>query len=126
MIRRAIEIYMDDLNIDKAANIKEGPTYIVPQLNATPSVAGFNPAHWVLGFQPKCFLFVHAKPLLLKYFGTGVASGASGAMDSKVKIGEKLTANKNIFGRCDPIRYENTINIAGTNLKLKNTMKFQR
>ena len=53
MIRRAVEIYMDDLQLTTAAGIKEGLTYIVPQLNATASVAGFSPSQWVLGFQPQ-------------------------------------------------------------------------
>ena len=53
MIRKAVEIYMSDLKIDHAAGIREGLTYIVPQLNATSSVAGFSPSQWVLGFQPQ-------------------------------------------------------------------------
>ena len=53
LIRRAVEIYMDDLGIDHVAGLKEGLTYIIPQMNATPSVAGFSPAQWVLGYQPQ-------------------------------------------------------------------------
>ena len=47
VIRRAVEIYLDDQKIDDAPGIKAALTH-----NATPSVAGFSPTQWVLGHQP--------------------------------------------------------------------------
>ena len=52
VIRRAVEIYLDFQKTDDAPGIKEALTYVMPQLNATPSVAGFSPTQWVLGHQP--------------------------------------------------------------------------
>lgn len=52
LIRRAVEIYLNDQHVDNAPGIKEALVYVIPQLNASPSVAGFSPAQWVLGHQP--------------------------------------------------------------------------
>ena len=52
VLRKAIEIYMDDFKSTGANGVKEALTYVVPQLNATPTVAGFSPAQWLMGKQP--------------------------------------------------------------------------
>ena len=52
LIRKAVEIYLDDVKVDHVEGIKEALTFVVPQLNATPIVAGFSPSQWVLGYQP--------------------------------------------------------------------------
>ena len=53
VLRRACEVYMDDRKLNDAVGIKEALCYVVPQQNATPSVAGFSPSQWVIGFQPE-------------------------------------------------------------------------
>ena len=53
VLRRACEVYMDDRKLNDAAGIKEALCYVIPQQNATPSVAGFSPSQWALGFQPE-------------------------------------------------------------------------
>ena len=53
VLRKAVEIYMDDLQLTDPRGIKEALTYIVPQQNAVPSVSGFSPSQWVLGKQPR-------------------------------------------------------------------------
>ena len=52
VIRKSVEVYLDDMKVDGPAGIQEALCYIVPQLNSTPGVAGFSPAQWVLGYQP--------------------------------------------------------------------------
>ena len=52
VLRKAIEIYMDDAKSTGAGGVKEALTYVVPQLNATPTVAGFSPSQWLMGKQP--------------------------------------------------------------------------
>ena len=51
LIRKAVEIYLDDVKVDHVEGIKEALTFVVSQLNATPMVAGFSPSQWVLGYQ---------------------------------------------------------------------------
>ena len=53
VLRRACEVYMDDRKLNDAAGIKEALCYVIPQQNATPSVAGSTPSPWVLGFRPE-------------------------------------------------------------------------
>ena len=53
ILRKSIEVYMDDVQLNDASGIKEALTYCVPQINGTPSVAGFSPTQWVLGHQPQ-------------------------------------------------------------------------
>ena len=53
VLRKAVEIYLDDLKLDHADGIREALTYCIPQLNSSPSVAGFSPSQWVLGYQPE-------------------------------------------------------------------------
>ena len=53
VLRKAIEIYMSELRLSDRAGLKEALVYVLPQLNAQPTVAGFSPTQWVLGFQPQ-------------------------------------------------------------------------
>ena len=50
---KAIEIYISELRLSDRAGLKEALVYVLPQLNAQPTVAGFSPTQWVLGFQPQ-------------------------------------------------------------------------
>ena len=52
ILRKAIEVYLHDLSLSGPESIKESISYVVPQLNNTPNVAGFSPSQWVLGYQP--------------------------------------------------------------------------
>ena len=52
VLRKAIEVYLHDLNLHGADGIKEAINYVVPQINNTTNVAGFSPSQWVLGYQP--------------------------------------------------------------------------
>ena len=51
VLRKALEIFMADLKIDGHKGVRQALIYVVPQLNATPSVAGFSPTQWLLGRQ---------------------------------------------------------------------------
>ena len=51
ILRKAVEIYMTDLKIDGHKGIRQALVYVLPQLNSTPSVAGFSPTQWLLGRQ---------------------------------------------------------------------------
>ena len=53
VLRKAVEIYMDDRKLHNKKGIREALTHVVPQQNSTPSVAGFSPSQWVLGYQPE-------------------------------------------------------------------------
>ena len=53
VLRKAIEIYIDDMKKKTSKGIREAITYIVPQQNATPTVAGYSPVQWVMGYQPE-------------------------------------------------------------------------
>lgn len=44
---------MDDQKLNNKKGICEALTHIVPQQNGAPSVAGFSPSQWVLGYQPE-------------------------------------------------------------------------
>ena len=52
ILRKAIEVFLHDLSLSGAEGVKQALTYVLPQLNAQPTVAGFSPAQWVLGKQP--------------------------------------------------------------------------
>ena len=52
VFRRAVEIYMPDMGLTDVDGLRQAVMYVVPQINATPTVAGFSPTQWVLGFQP--------------------------------------------------------------------------
>ncbi len=51
VLRKSIEVYLTDLQKEGVQAIREALTYIMPQINATPSVAGFSPTQWVIGKQ---------------------------------------------------------------------------
>ena len=48
-LRRAIEIYMDNMKVSGPSGIRQALTYVVSQLNDTVSVAGYTPLQWLLG-----------------------------------------------------------------------------
>lgn len=52
VLRKAIEIYLTDLKLDTVDGIRQALAYVLPQINSSPTVAGFSPSQWVLGFQP--------------------------------------------------------------------------
>ena len=52
VLRKAVEIYMDDLRLQTVDGLRQALAYVLPQINSTPSVAGFTPAQWVVGYQP--------------------------------------------------------------------------
>ncbi len=52
ILRKAVEIYMDDLGLTSIDGLRQALAYVLPQVNSNPNVAGFSPAQWVLGFQP--------------------------------------------------------------------------
>ena len=52
VLRKAIEIYMADLGLSTVDGIRQAVAYVLPQVNSSPTVAGFSPSQWVLGFQP--------------------------------------------------------------------------
>ena len=51
VLRKAIEIYLEDMKLDDQQGIRKALTYVLPQVNATPSVAGYSPSQWLLGKQ---------------------------------------------------------------------------
>ena len=52
VLRKSIEVYMMDLDLHGPDGLRTALTYILPQLNAQPTVSGFSPSQWLLGFQP--------------------------------------------------------------------------
>ena len=52
VLRRSIEIYMADHQMDNLDGFKEALTYVIPQINSTLSVGGFSPTQWVIGHLP--------------------------------------------------------------------------
>ena len=52
VLRKAVEIYMNDLGLQMVDGLRQALAYVLPQVNSTPSVAGFSPAQWVIGYQP--------------------------------------------------------------------------
>ena len=52
VLRKAVEIYMNDLGLQTVDGLRQALAYVLPQVNSTPSVAGFSPAQWVIGYQP--------------------------------------------------------------------------
>ena len=49
---------MMDLDLHGPDGIRTALTYILPQLNAQPTVSGFSPAQWLLGYQPTVLLII--------------------------------------------------------------------
>ena len=52
VLRKALDIFMNDYGTSGCNAIREAISYVVPQLNANPSTSGFSPSQWVLGQQP--------------------------------------------------------------------------
>ena len=52
ILRKSLEVFIYDLSLSGADGVRQAITYVIPQLNAQPTVAGFSPAQWVLGKQP--------------------------------------------------------------------------
>ena len=52
VVRRALEIYMDDLGEANLSNLKEAAIYVPPRINHMSFVKGFTPTQWVLGRAP--------------------------------------------------------------------------
>ena len=52
VLRKTVEIYMTDLGLTDTDGLRQALNYVIPQINASPTVAGFSPTQWVLGFQP--------------------------------------------------------------------------
>ena len=73
VIRKACEIHLDDRKFHDRSGIREALTYVIPQQNATPSVAGFSPSQWVLGYQPEAahLLSSNLNPSQLEPISTG-------------------------------------------------------
>ena len=53
VLRKSVEVYMQDLQLHGADGIRSALTYIVPQQNAQPTVSGYSPSQWLLGYQPQ-------------------------------------------------------------------------
>ena len=51
VLRKAVEIYMTDLGLSAVGGIRQALAYVLPH-NPSPTVAGFSPSQWALGFQP--------------------------------------------------------------------------
>ena len=65
--------------------IAAASAYVIPQQNATPSVAGFTPRQWVLGYQPE------AAHLLSSNLNPAQLAGSNETFESNL---EKRTAAK--------------------------------
>ena len=53
VLRKSIEVYMQDLQLHGADGIRSALTCIVPQQNPQPTVSGYSPSQWLLGYQPQ-------------------------------------------------------------------------
>jgi len=51
ILRKGIEVYMQDMSVTGTNGIRQALCYLLPQINATPSVGGFSPSQWLLGKQ---------------------------------------------------------------------------
>ena len=52
VLRKSLEVYMDDLKLSSINGLREALAYTLPQINSNPSVAGYSPSQWVIGYQP--------------------------------------------------------------------------
>lgn len=48
VLRKAIELYLEDQKVEGFDGIRQALTYIMPQLNSQTTVAGYSPTQWVL------------------------------------------------------------------------------
>ena len=52
ILRKSLEVYLDDMKLSTINGLREALAYTLPQINSTPSVAGYSPSQWVIGYQP--------------------------------------------------------------------------
>ena len=52
VLRKAVEIYMNDRGLKDVDGLRQALAYVLPQVNSSPTVAGYSPTQWVLGYQP--------------------------------------------------------------------------
>lgn len=52
VLRKAVELYIMDMQIYGPDAVKQALSYVVPQINAQPTVAGYSPSQWLFGYQP--------------------------------------------------------------------------
>ena len=52
VVRRALELYMEDFGGATLANLKEAAIYVPPKINVMSFTLGFTPTQWVLGKTP--------------------------------------------------------------------------
>ena len=68
VLRKAIEIYLEEMKMEDDNGVRKALTYVLPQVNAAPTVAGFSPCQWLLGKQvrlPGELSLDHVNPALL-------------------------------------------------------------
>ena len=49
VLRKAIELYLEEMKMDDDNGVRKALTYVLPQVNSAPTVAGFSPCQWLLG-----------------------------------------------------------------------------
>ena len=52
VLRKSLEIYMHDLQLTGPEGVRQALAYVIRQLNSQPTVSGYSPAQWLLGYQP--------------------------------------------------------------------------
>ena len=52
VLRKAAEVSMTCQKNTTVKGLKAALAFVLPQINSQPTVAGYSPAHWVLGYQP--------------------------------------------------------------------------
>ena len=68
VLRKAIELYLEEMKMDDDNGVRKALTYVLPQVNSAPTVAGFSPCQWLLGKQvrlPGELSLDHVNPALL-------------------------------------------------------------
>ena len=53
MLRKAIDVFMSEVQGTSPEDVKKALCYVIPQLNQSVTVKGFSPTQWVLGYQPR-------------------------------------------------------------------------
>ena len=51
VLRKAVELYLEEMKLSDEQGVRKALTYVLPQVNAAPSVAGYSPTQWLLGKQ---------------------------------------------------------------------------
>ena len=52
VLRKAVEIFLNDKGLANVDGLRQALAYVLPQVNSSPTVAGYSPTQWVLGYQP--------------------------------------------------------------------------